>query len=144
MFTGIFWIQINGYIHVYSWRNIHTILSRCIVWMLWYVCARFIAVLDDNIWWKTHSINHIADFVYFELHDCIYGYWYMYFRKILLKSFFIVYSPVPSLPTTNGLPPTRSPRPYTTFELDQIRQHAKRYFLLSITRLGCGQISLYC
>lgn len=31
----------NGYIHVYSWRNIHTILSRCIVWMLWYVCARF-------------------------------------------------------------------------------------------------------
>ncbi|XP_061181998.1 uncharacterized protein LOC133190403 isoform X1 [Saccostrea echinata] len=34
--------------------------------------------------------------------------------------------PVPSLPTTNGLPPTRSPRPYTTFELDQIRQHAKR------------------
>ncbi|XP_048760461.2 uncharacterized protein LOC125669761 isoform X2 [Ostrea edulis] len=34
--------------------------------------------------------------------------------------------PVPSLPTNNGLPPTRSPRPYTTFELDQIRQHAKR------------------
>lgn len=32
-----------------------------------------LAVLDDNIWWKTHSINHIADFVYFELHDCIYG-----------------------------------------------------------------------
>lgn len=103
-----------------------------------------LAVLDDNIWWKTHSINHIADCVYFELHDCIYGYWYMYFCKILLKSFFIIYSPVPSLPTTNGLPPTRSPRPYTTFELDQIRQHAKRYFLLSITRLGCGQISLYC
>lgn len=35
--------------------------------------------------------------------------------------------PVPSLPTTNGLPPTRSPRPYTTFELDQIRQHAKSF-----------------
>ncbi|XP_076074672.1 uncharacterized protein LOC143045794 isoform X1 [Mytilus galloprovincialis] len=34
--------------------------------------------------------------------------------------------PVPSLPTHNGLHPTRSPRPYTTFELDQIRQHAKR------------------
>ncbi|XP_033741921.1 glutamine-rich protein 2-like isoform X5 [Pecten maximus] len=33
--------------------------------------------------------------------------------------------PVPSLPTHNGLAPTRSPRPYTTFELDQIRQHAK-------------------
>lgn len=32
-----------------------------------------LAVLDYNIWWKTHSINHIADFVYFELHDCIYG-----------------------------------------------------------------------
>lgn len=37
--------------------------------------------------------------------------------------------PVPSLPTTNGLPPTRSPRPYTTFELDQIRQHAKRMYV---------------
>ncbi|CAC5402369.1 Glutamine-rich protein 2 [Mytilus coruscus] len=35
--------------------------------------------------------------------------------------------PVPSLPTHNGLHPTRSPRPYTTFELDQIRQHAKSY-----------------
>ncbi|CAC5402368.1 unnamed protein product [Mytilus coruscus] len=36
--------------------------------------------------------------------------------------------PVPSLPTHNGLHPTRSPRPYTTFELDQIRQHAKRMY----------------
>ncbi|XP_046359386.2 glutamine-rich protein 2-like isoform X5 [Haliotis rufescens] len=33
--------------------------------------------------------------------------------------------PVQSLPSQNGLPPTRSPRPYTTYELDQIRQSAK-------------------
>ncbi|KAL5018549.1 hypothetical protein ScPMuIL_004271 [Solemya velum] len=33
--------------------------------------------------------------------------------------------PVPALPTHAGLPSTRSPRPYTTFELDQIRQHAR-------------------
>ncbi|XP_021348670.1 glutamine-rich protein 2-like isoform X2 [Mizuhopecten yessoensis] len=33
--------------------------------------------------------------------------------------------PVPSLPSHSGLAPTRSPRPYTTYELDQIRQHAK-------------------
>ncbi|KAK3090824.1 hypothetical protein FSP39_014944 [Pinctada imbricata] len=37
--------------------------------------------------------------------------------------------PVPALPTHSGLPPTRSPRPYTTFELDQIRQHAKRMYV---------------
>lgn len=35
--------------------------------------------------------------------------------------------PVPSLPAQSGLPPTRSPRPYTTFELEQIRQHAKSF-----------------
>ncbi|XP_013414945.1 glutamine-rich protein 2 isoform X3 [Lingula anatina] len=33
--------------------------------------------------------------------------------------------PIPSLPAPGALPPTRSPRPYTTFELEQIRQHAK-------------------
>lgn len=33
--------------------------------------------------------------------------------------------PVPSLPAQMGLNPTKSPRPYTTFELDQIRQHGK-------------------
>ncbi|XP_046359382.2 uncharacterized protein LOC124137222 isoform X2 [Haliotis rufescens] len=36
--------------------------------------------------------------------------------------------PVQSLPSQNGLPPTRSPRPYTTYELDQIRQSAKRIY----------------
>ncbi|XP_053385599.1 myosin-3-like isoform X3 [Mercenaria mercenaria] len=36
--------------------------------------------------------------------------------------------PVPSLPSQMGLNPTKSPRPYTTFELDQIRQHAKRVY----------------
>ncbi|KAL3876979.1 hypothetical protein ACJMK2_034749 [Sinanodonta woodiana] len=35
--------------------------------------------------------------------------------------------PIPSLPNQSALPPTRSPRPYTTFELDQIRQQAKSY-----------------
>lgn len=35
--------------------------------------------------------------------------------------------PIPSLPSQQGLNPTRSPRPYTTFELDQIRQHAKSF-----------------
>jgi len=33
-----------------------------------------------------------------------------------------VCSPNPALPQTPGLPPSRSGRPYTTFELDQIRQ----------------------
>ncbi|CAH1793458.1 unnamed protein product [Owenia fusiformis] len=34
--------------------------------------------------------------------------------------------PTSSLPAQNGLPATRSTRPYTTFELDQIRQHGRR------------------
>lgn len=51
--------------------------------------------------------------------------------------------PVPSLPSHNGLHPTRSPRPYTTFELDQIRQHAKSYANAEIadyyaTNRSCG------
>lgn len=51
--------------------------------------------------------------------------------------------PVPSLPTHNGLAPTRSPRPYTTFELDQIRQHAKSFANPEIadyyaTQRACG------
>ncbi|CAH1793456.1 unnamed protein product [Owenia fusiformis] len=33
--------------------------------------------------------------------------------------------PTSSLPAQNGLPATRSTRPYTTFELDQIRQHGR-------------------
>ncbi|XP_064602081.1 uncharacterized protein LOC135468010 isoform X1 [Liolophura sinensis] len=37
--------------------------------------------------------------------------------------------PVPSVPGNNGLPGTRSPRPYTTYELDQIRQHAKSHVI---------------
>lgn len=35
--------------------------------------------------------------------------------------------PVPSLPGGNAMPASRSPRPYTTFELDQIRQHARSF-----------------
>ncbi|XP_025078845.1 glutamine-rich protein 2-like isoform X2 [Pomacea canaliculata] len=34
----------------------------------------------------------------------------------------------PSLPAGYPLPPTRSPRPYTTFELDHIRQHTRRIY----------------
>ncbi|KAK3593627.1 hypothetical protein CHS0354_025520 [Potamilus streckersoni] len=41
--------------------------------------------------------------------------------------------PVPSLPNQSALPPTRSPRPYTTFELDQIRQQAKSFGSPEIT-----------
>lgn len=41
--------------------------------------------------------------------------------------------PVPSLPAQMGLNPTKSPRPYTTFELDQIRQHAKSFTNPEIT-----------
>lgn len=33
--------------------------------------------------------------------------------------------PIPSIPASQGLPATRSTRPYTTFELDQIRQTAR-------------------
>ncbi|XP_070187537.1 uncharacterized protein [Littorina saxatilis] len=33
-----------------------------------------------------------------------------------------------SLPANYGMPPSRSPRPYTTFELDQIRQQGKRIY----------------
>ena len=32
------------------------------------------------------------------------------------------FSPNPALPVSPGMPPSRSGRPYTTFELDQIRQ----------------------
>nr|KAG5713573.1 hypothetical protein BaRGS_024621 [Batillaria attramentaria] len=35
--------------------------------------------------------------------------------------------PQPALPAGYGLPATRSPRPYTTYELDQIRQHARSF-----------------
>ena len=38
----------------------------------------------------------------------------------------IFHSAVPSIPGPGGINPTRSIRPYTTFELDQIRQQAKR------------------
>ncbi|CAL1531314.1 unnamed protein product [Lymnaea stagnalis] len=35
------------------------------------------------------------------------------------------HGPIPSIPANYGLPRTKSPRPYTVFELDQIRQHAR-------------------
>jgi hypothetical protein len=46
-----------------------------------------------------------------------------------LKSFFfsfIISRQQPSLPANQGMRPIQSPRPYTTFELDQIRQFQKR------------------
>ena len=33
----------------------------------------------------------------------------------------------PSLPASQGMRPIQSPRPYTTYELDQIRQYQKRF-----------------
>ncbi|WAQ96893.1 QRIC2-like protein [Mya arenaria] len=50
--------------------------------------------------------------------------------------------PIPSLPAQQGLNATKSPRPYTTFELDQIRQHAKSNNTLQHylkTRYNSGQ-----
>lgn len=45
--------------------------------------------------------------------------------EYILPSFFG--RPIPSIPAPGGLPPTRSSRPYTTFELEQIRQHARKW-----------------
>ena len=36
-------------------------------------------------------------------------------------------SSTPSVSRHQALPPTRSPRPHSTFEMDQILQNAKRY-----------------
>jgi len=36
-------------------------------------------------------------------------------------------SSMPSVSNHQALPSIRSPRPHLTFEMDQIRQHAKRY-----------------
>jgi glutamine-rich protein 2 len=36
-------------------------------------------------------------------------------------------SAIPSLPADRGIRPIQTPRPYTTFELDQIRQFQKQY-----------------
>ena len=41
---------------------------------------------------------------------------------LFLTNAAFTFSPNPALPQTPGLPPSRSGRPYTTFELDQIRQ----------------------
>jgi hypothetical protein len=39
-----------------------------------------------------------------------------------------IFRPVPSSVSSHqALPPTRSPRPDSTFEMDQILQHTKRY-----------------
>ena len=37
--------------------------------------------------------------------------------------------PPPSIPEAGALPSVRSSRPYTTYELDAIRQQARRYSL---------------
>uniref|UniRef100_H2XMJ3 DUF4795 domain-containing protein n=4 Tax=Ciona intestinalis TaxID=7719 RepID=H2XMJ3_CIOIN len=57
------------------------------------------------------------------------------FRKQLIQSYHCIScdrpvemaptGPVPSIPATAGLPATKSVRPYTSFELDQIRQQAR-------------------
>lgn len=51
---------------------------------------------------------------------CIYGDTFLFVNCPNWHSFLC--SPNPALPQTPGLPPSRSGRPYTTFELDQIRQ----------------------
>jgi hypothetical protein len=38
----------------------------------------------------------------------------------------IIFRQQPSLPANQGMRPIQSPRPYTTYELDQIRQYQKR------------------
>lgn len=43
------------------------------------------------------------------------------------SSFFAVCRQQPSLPVNQGMRPIQSPRPYTTYELDQIRQFQKRF-----------------
>lgn len=40
---------------------------------------------------------------------------------------FLFFRQLPSLPVNQGMRPIQSPRPYTTFELDQIRQYQKRF-----------------
>jgi hypothetical protein len=40
----------------------------------------------------------------------------------------------PSLPVNQGMRPMQSPRPYTTYELDQIRQFQKRLPYLNDTK----------
>lgn len=57
------------------------------------------------------------------------------FRKQLIQSYHCIScdrpvemtpaGPIPSIPATAGLPASKSVRPYTSFELDQIRQQAK-------------------
>lgn len=42
-------------------------------------------------------------------------------------------SPMPSIPNPSALPTSRSARPYTTFELDHIRQHARRLVTVADT-----------
>ena len=50
--------------------------------------------------------------------------------QALIDFMFIFRSVPPSMTSVanhQALPPTRSPRPHLTFEMDQIRQHARRY-----------------
>ena len=39
---------------------------------------------------------------------------------------FFNFSPLPSLPNERGMRPIQSPRPFTTYELDQIRQFQRQ------------------
>ncbi|XP_076803838.1 uncharacterized protein LOC143447533 isoform X2 [Clavelina lepadiformis] len=61
------------------------------------------------------------------------------FRKQLLQSYHCIScdrpvdlastGPIPSIPATAGLPSSKSVRPYTSYELDQIRQQGKGHFM---------------
>ena len=50
-------------------------------------------------------------------------------KKLLIKFVFlwVDFRHQPSLPANQGMRPIQSPRPYTTYELDQIRQYQKRF-----------------
>jgi len=54
--------------------------------------------------------------------------YYLFLKTIFLSS------QQPSLPVNQGMRPMQSPRPYTTYELDQIRQFQKRLPYLNDTK----------
>ena len=54
---------------------------------------------------------------------------YQYIQALIdfICSFLDWYHHLCHLSSHQALPPTRSPRPHSTFEMDQILQHTKRY-----------------
>lgn len=57
-----------------------------------------------------------------------------FFLLLLIKIF--LFRQQPSLPINPGLRPIQSPRPYTTYELDQIRQFQKRFESFKLQKKG--------